>query len=68
MPNGLELREASPEGIRAAPRACEGQLPGGSGNAPPILAQLDGHGTTNFPHASRVSCSEVLARPLGVLC
>jgi hypothetical protein len=30
LPNGLELR--------AAPRACEGQLPGGSGNAPPILA------------------------------
>ena len=31
-PNGLELRVASPEGIRAAPRDCEGQLLGGSGN------------------------------------
>jgi hypothetical protein len=35
--NGLELR--------AAPRACEGQLPGGSGYGPTILAQLGGQGT-----------------------
>ena len=40
-----------------------GELPGGSGNGPPILAHLGGHGISNFPHASRVSWSEVLARP-----
>jgi hypothetical protein len=36
-------------------------LPGGSGFAPPILAHLEGPGTTTFPPASRVSISELLA-------
>jgi len=52
LPNGLELREASPEGIRAAsrsipvgPRDCEGQLLGGPGNGSPILAHSGGPGT-----------------------
>jgi hypothetical protein len=36
-----------------------GQLPGGSGNGPPILAQLGGHGTFDIRHASGVSCSEL---------
>ena len=39
------------------PRA---QLPGGSGNGPFILAHSGGQDTANFPHASRVSCSERL--------
>jgi len=52
-PNGLELR--------VAPRACEGQLPGGSGNGRLILGHSGGQATADFPHASRVSCSELLA-------
>jgi hypothetical protein len=33
---------------------------GGSGNGPPILAQSGGQRFSSFPHASRVSCSELL--------
>jgi hypothetical protein len=35
-------------------------LPGGSGIGLPILAHLDGPGTSAFPPASRVSISELL--------
>jgi hypothetical protein len=41
-------------------RVLCGKLPGGSGNAALILAQLGGQGVSNFPHASRVGCSERL--------
>jgi hypothetical protein len=36
------------------------QLLGGPGSGPLILAQLGGQDICNFPHASRVSCSELL--------
>jgi hypothetical protein len=56
-PNGLELRAAS----RSIPyRAFEGQLPGGSGDVRLIIAQPGRQGISNLPHASRVSCSELL--------
>jgi len=63
--------------VRGESHDLYGELPGGSGNGPPILAHLGGHGISNFPHASRVSWSEVLARPdtaprklefMGVVC
>ena len=37
-------------------------MPGGSGNGPLILAHSGRHGISNLPHASRVSCSELLGR------
>ena len=37
-----------------------GQLPGGSGYGLLIVAQLGGQGFSDFRHASRVSCSELL--------
>ena len=40
-------------------KAFSWKLPGGSGNGPPILAQLGGHRTLTLPAASRVSCSEL---------
>ena len=50
------MRECAAERPRA-------QLPGGSGNGPPIFAQLGGQGISNLPHASGVSCSELLGGP-----
>jgi hypothetical protein len=41
-------------------KAFSWKLPGGSGNGLSILAHFGGQGFSNFPHASRVSCSELL--------
>ena len=56
-PNGLELRAASPKGIRTAsrsipvgPRACEGQLPGGSGS---LLSLCRNGGQDRFQLSAR---------------
>jgi hypothetical protein len=48
--------------VGRCPGALPG-LPGGSGNAPPILAHSGGLGTLHFPHASRVSWSDLLGSP-----
>ena len=67
LPHGLELRDtctAPAPHLRCAAGAVQvgspvGQLPGGLGDGSLILAHSGGHGMSNFPHASRVSCSEL---------
>src|SRR3990170_7528902 len=56
----LHCAPAPPPPAAQRPRA---QLPGGLGTSRPIIAHPDGQGTTPFPHASRVSCSELLGMP-----
>ena len=42
-------------------KAFSWKLPGGSGNIASILAQVGGQVTPDFPHGSRVGCSELSA-------
>ena len=49
-----------PRSLRGVSHTVYGKLPGGSGNGYFILAHSGGHGFSNFPHAIRVSCSELV--------
>src|SRR3990170_7513234 len=61
-PTGTSTLQETPSLLGAQrPRA---QLPGGSGNGRLIIAHPDGQDTYAFPHASRVSCSELLGSRL----
>jgi hypothetical protein len=53
------------EGLLTPPNGLELSCPAAQATLPPLYGNLAGNASSNFPLASRVSCSELLGGTLG---